>query len=140
MSSGLKKPCSKCTTRYGTGHVTEVIDGVPCHIKDLRPAMRLQPPVSDESESESETNEPSLWFTPAPSGSDSDISSLPGNAVFLDSQTTDESTSEDEAYVVPPPPKKHSAKAITASLPSLWSWDQGGVWRKSWKRREGLTF
>ena len=104
-----KKTCSKCTTRYGTGHVTEVIspqsvriDGVPHHIKDLQPAMRLQPPVSDESESESETNEPSLWFTPAPSGSDSDISSLPGNAVFLDSQTTDESTSEDETHVVPP--------------------------------------
>ena len=75
MSSGLKKkPCSKCTTRYGTGHVTEVIspqsvrvDGVPCHIKDLRPATRLQPLVRDESESESVTNEPSLWFTPAAS-------------------------------------------------------------------------
>ena len=104
----VKKPCSKCTTWYGIGHVTEVIspqsvqiDGVPRHIKDLRPATWLQPPVSNESESESETNEPSLWFTPAPLGSDSDISSLPGNAVFLDSQTADESTSEDEAHVVP---------------------------------------
>ena len=77
------------------------VDGVPCHIKDLRPVMQLLPPVSDESESESDTNEPSLWFTPAPQGSDSDISSLPGNAVFLNSQTSDESTSEDEAHVVP---------------------------------------
>ena len=94
------------------------IDGLPHHIKDLRLATRLQPPVSDESESESETNEPSLWFTPALSGSDSDISSLPGNAVFLNSQTADESTSEEEAYVVPPP-KKHLAKEITTSLPSL---------------------
>ena len=104
MSSGLKKKMgSKCTTRYGTGHVTEVIspqsvrvDGVPHHIKDLRPATWLQPPVSNKSESESGSNEPSLWFTPAPLGSDSDISSLPGNAVFFDSQTADESTSEDE--------------------------------------------
>ena len=58
--------------------------------------------MSNESELESETNELSLWFTPAPSGSDSDISSLPGNAVFLNSLTADESTSEDEAHVVPP--------------------------------------
>ena len=41
--SWVKKPCSKCTTQYGTGHVTEMIspqsvriDGVPHHIKDLR--------------------------------------------------------------------------------------------------------
>ena len=37
----VKKLCSKCTTQYGTGHITEVISpqsvrvGVPCHIKDL---------------------------------------------------------------------------------------------------------
>ena len=91
---------------------------MPHHVKDLRPATQLQPPVSDESESESETNEPSLWFMPAPLGSDSDINSFPGNAVFLNDQTVDESTSDDEAHVVPPP-KKHQAKVITASLPSL---------------------
>ena len=41
----VKKPCSKCTKRYGTGHVTEEIspqsvcvDGMPHHFKELRPA------------------------------------------------------------------------------------------------------
>ena len=120
----VKKLCSECMTRYGTGHVTEVIspqsvwiDGVPRHIKDLRPVTRLQPPVSNESKSESETNEPSLWFTPAPSGSDSNISSLPGNAVFLDSQTVDKSTSEDEAQVVSPPPRR-SLSALSVIMRS----------------------
>ena len=91
---------------------------MPRYINDLRPATRLQRSVGDKSESESETNEPSLWFTSAPSGSDLDISYLPGDAVFLDSRTTDESTNEDEAHVVPPPPEEAPSEG-NHRLPAL---------------------
>ena len=43
----VKNPRSECTTKYSTGHVTEVIspqsvkiDGVPRHVKDLQPVIR----------------------------------------------------------------------------------------------------
>ena len=44
MSSGLKKTCSKCMSRYGTRHVTEVIIDwcVPSHIKDRRHSCNHQ--------------------------------------------------------------------------------------------------
>ena len=79
--------------------------------------MQLQPPVGDESESESETNEPSLWFIPALLGSDSGISSLLGAAVFLDSQTADESTSKDEAHVPPTPRRSTRRRRLPPPCP-----------------------
>ena len=55
----VKNPRGKCTTKYSTGRVTEVIsplsvkiDGVPRHIKDLRPVIQTQLSSSDESDSE----------------------------------------------------------------------------------------
>ena len=45
----VKNPLGKCTTKYSTGHVTEVIspqsvkiDEVPRHIKDIRPVIQTQ--------------------------------------------------------------------------------------------------
>ena len=104
----VKNPRGKCTTRYGTGLITEVtspqsvrVDGVPRHVKDLRLATRSQLPLADESESESDASEPALWCMPSLSGSDSDTSSISADTPIPDHQTENESTSGDEDFVVP---------------------------------------
>ena len=55
----VKNPRGKCTIKYSTGRVTEVIsphsvkiDRVPHHVKDLRPVIQTQLSSSDESDSE----------------------------------------------------------------------------------------
>ena len=55
----VKNPRGKCTTKYSTGHVAEVIspqsvkiDGDPRHVKDCQPVIRTQLSSSDESDSE----------------------------------------------------------------------------------------
>ena len=55
----VKNPRGKCTTKYSTGRVTEVvspqsvkIDGVPRHVKDLAPVIQTQLSLSDENDSE----------------------------------------------------------------------------------------
>ena len=55
----VKNPCGKCMTEYSTDRVTEVIslrsvkiDGVPRHVKDLRPVIQTQLSSSDKSDSE----------------------------------------------------------------------------------------
>ena len=78
----VKKPREKCTTKYSTGRVTEVIspqsvkiDGVPRHVKDLRPVIQMQLPSSEESDSED--SELLIYLNSDPLDSDSDASSLP---------------------------------------------------------------
>ena len=102
----VKNPCGKCTTKYSTGRITEVIspwsvkiDWVPCHIKDLRPVIRMQLSLSDEDDSED--SECLIYLNSNPLDSDSDASSLPTDEVSIETQTADESTHEDEACVIP---------------------------------------
>ena len=106
MWSGLKNPRGKCSTKYSTGHVTEVIspqsvkiDGVLHHIKDLRPVIQTQLSLSDESDSED--SERLIYMNSNLPDSDSDASSLPTDEVSIETQTADESMHEGEACVIP---------------------------------------
>ena len=78
----VKNPCGKCTTKYSTGRITEVIspqsvkiDGVPRHVKELRPVIQAQFSSSDESDSED--SEHLIYLNSDLLDSDSDASSLP---------------------------------------------------------------
>ena len=102
----VKNPCGKCTTKYSTGRITEVIspqsvkiDGVPCHIKDLQPVIQAQFSSSDESDSED--SEHLIYLNSDPPNSDSDARSLPTDEVSIETRTTDKSTHEDEARMIP---------------------------------------
>ena len=101
-----KNPCSKCTRKYSTGHITKVIspqsvkiDGVPCHVKDLWPVIQTQLLSSDESDSEE--SEHLIYLNSNLLDSDSDASSLSTDEVSTETRTADESTHEGEAYVIP---------------------------------------
>ena len=102
----VKNPRGKCTTKYSTGRVTEVInpqsvkiDGVPHHVKDLRPVIQTQ--LSSSDKSDSEDSERLIYLNSDPLDSDSDASSLPTDEVSIETRTADESTHEDEACVIP---------------------------------------
>ena len=102
----VKNPHSKSTTKYSTGRVTEVIspqsekiDGVPRHVKDLRPVIQTQLSSSDESDSEDSVR--LIYLNSDPLDSDSGASSLPTDEVSVEPRTADESTHEDEACVIP---------------------------------------
>ena len=93
----VKNPHSKCTTKYSTGRVTEVIslqslkiDGVPRHVKDLRPVMQTQ--LSSSDESDSEDSEHLIYLNSNLLDSDSDDSSLLTDEVSIETRTADEST------------------------------------------------
>ena len=97
----VKNPRGKCTKKYSTGHITEVIspqsvkiDGVPCQVKDLRPVIQMQSSSCDESDSED--SEPLIYLNSDPLDSDSDASSLPTDEVSIETQTTDEVPDKDE--------------------------------------------
>ena len=101
-----KNPRGKCTTKYSTGRVTEVIspqsvkiDGVPRHVKDLRLVIQTQLLSSDKSDSED--SERLIYLNSDQLDSDSDASSLPTDEVSIETRTADESTHEDEAFVIP---------------------------------------
>ena len=102
----VKNPRSKCTTKYITGRVTEVIspqsvkiDGVPRHVKDLRPVIQMQ--LSSSDESDSEDSERLIYLNSDPLDSDSDASRLPTDEASVEPRPADESTQEDEACVIP---------------------------------------
>ena len=102
----VKNPRGKCTTKYSTGRVIEVlspqsmkIDGVLRHVKDLRPVIQTQLLSSDESDSED--SERLIYLNSNPLDSDSDASSLPTDEVSIETPTADESTHEGEACVIP---------------------------------------
>ena len=99
----VKNPCSKCTTKYSTGRITEVIcpqsvkiDGVPHHVKDLRLVMQTQ--LSSSDESDSEDSERLIYLNSNLLNSYSDASSLL-TEVSIETRTADESTHEG---VIPP--------------------------------------
>ena len=92
--------------KYGTGRVTEVIspqsvkiDGVPRHVKDLRPVIQTQ--LSSSDESNSEDSEHLIYLNSDPLNSDSDASSLPTDEASVEPRTADERTHEDEACGIP---------------------------------------
>ena len=102
----VKNPRGKCTTKYSTGRVTEVIspqsvkiDGVLRHVKDLRPVIQTQLLLSDESDSED--SERLIYRNSNPLDSDSDACSLLTDEVSIETRTADESTHKDEACVIP---------------------------------------
>ena len=102
----VKNPRGKCTTKYSTGHVTEVIspqsvkiDGVPRHVKDLQPVIQTQ--LSSSAESDSEDSERLIYLNSDLLDSDSDASSLPTDEVSIETRTADKSTHEDEACMIP---------------------------------------
>ena len=102
----LKNPRGTCTTKYSTGRVSEVIspqsvkiDGVPRHVKDLRPVIQTQ--LSSSDESDSEDSERLIYLNSDPLDSDSDASSLPTDEASVEPRTADESTHDDEACVIP---------------------------------------
>lgn len=127
----VKNPRGQCTTRYGTGHVTEVIspqavrvDGVPRHIKDLRSVFQTQLPLDEDSEIESVTSDPSFWFMTASTHSDTESGSLQSTDPpaddedpdsdtamlsfrFADLRVTEDSADDDEA---PNPPLRRSTR------------------------------
>ena len=102
----VKDPCGKCTTKYSTGRVNEVIspqsvksDGVPRHVKDIRPVIQTQFSSSDESDSED--SERLIYLNSDPLDSDSDTSSLLNDEASIETRTADESTHEDEVRMIP---------------------------------------
>ena len=102
----VKNPHSKCMTKYGTGRVTKVIssqsvkiDGVPRHVKDLRPVIQMQ--LSSGDESDSEDSERLIYLNSDPLDSDSDASSLPTDEASVEPRSADESMHEDEACMIP---------------------------------------
>ena len=97
----VKNPRSKCTTKYSTGRVTEVIslqsvkiDGMPHHVKDLRPVMQMQ--LSSSDKSDSEDSEHLIYLNSNPLNSDSDASSILTDEVSIKTRTADESMHEGE--------------------------------------------
>ena len=101
----VKNPHGKCTTKYGTGRITEVIslqsvkiDGVPRHVKDLQPVIQTQ---LSSDKSNSEDSERLIYLNSDPLDSDSNPSSLPTDEASVEPRTADESTHEDEACVIP---------------------------------------
>ena len=102
----VKNPRVKCTTKYSTGRVTEVIspqsvkiDGMPRHVKDIRPVIQTQ--LSSSDKSDSEDSDRLIYLNSDPLDSDSDASSLPADEVSIETRTADESTHEGEACVIP---------------------------------------
>ena len=90
----VKNPREKCTTKYSTGRVTEVIspqsvkiDGLPRHVKDLRPVIQMQLPSSEESDSED--TELLIYLNSDPLDSDSDASSLPTKEASVEPRPAD---------------------------------------------------
>ena len=101
----VKNPHGKCTTKYSTGHITEVIspqsvkiDGVPQHVKYLRPVIQTQ--LSSSDESNSKVSECLIDLNSDSLDSDSDASSLPTDEASVEPRTADESMHEDEACVI----------------------------------------
>ena len=78
-------------------------DGVPRHVKDLRPVIQTQFSSSDESDSED--SERLIYLNSNPLDNDSDASSLPIDEVSIETRTADESmhegTHEGEACMIP---------------------------------------
>ena len=102
----VKNPHGKCTTKYSTGRVTEMIspqsvkiDGVPRHVKDLQPVIQTQ--LSSSDKTNSEDSERLIYLNSNPLDSDSDASNLLTNEVSIETQTADKSTHEGEACVIP---------------------------------------
>ena len=102
----VKNPYGKCSTKYSTGCITKVIspqsvkiDGVPCHVKDLRPVIWTQLSLSDESDSED--SEHLIYLNSYLLDSDSDASSLPTDKVSIETRTADENTHKGEACMIP---------------------------------------
>ena len=75
------------------------IDGVPRHIKDLRPI--IQTPFSLSDENDSVDSECLIYLNSDLLNSDSDASCFPTDEVSIETRTTGESTHEDEACVIP---------------------------------------
>ena len=101
----VKNPPGKCTIKYSTGCVTEVIspqsvkiDGVPCHVKDLQPVIQTQ---LSSDESNSEDSEHLIYLNSNLLDSDSDASCLPTDEVCIETRTADKSTHEGEACMIP---------------------------------------
>ena len=102
----VKNPRGKCTTKYSTGRVTEVIslksmkiDGVSRHVKGLQPVIQTQLSLSDESNSED--SEHLIYLNSNPLDSDSNASRLPTDEASIETRTADESMHEGEACVIP---------------------------------------
>ena len=101
----VKNPRGKCTTKYSTGHVTEVVNlqsvkiGVPRHVKDLRLVIRTQ--LSSSDKSDSEDSEHLIYLNSNLLDSDSNASSLPTDEVSIETWTADESTHDGEACMIP---------------------------------------
>ena len=102
----VKNPRGKCTIKYSTGRVTEVIslqsvkiEGIPRHVKDLRSVIRTQ--LSSSDESATEDSERLIYLNSNPLDSDSDASSRPTDQVSIETRIADESTHEGEACVIP---------------------------------------
>ena len=102
----VKNPPGKCMIKYRTGRITEVIspqsvkiDGVPRHVKDLRPVIQTQ--LSSSDESDSEDSERLIYLNSDPLDSDSNASSLPTDEASVEPWTADKSTHEDEVCVIP---------------------------------------
>ena len=117
----VKNPHGKCTTKYSTGRVTEVIspqsvkiDGVHRHVNDLWPVIQSQ--LSSSNESDSEDIERLIYLNSDPLDSDSDASGLPTDEVSVKPRIGDESTHEDEACVIP---LRRSTRQILKLAPCL---------------------
>ena len=87
----VKNPCGECMTKYRTGRITEGIspqsvktDGMPRHVKDLRPVIQTQF-LSDENGSED--SECLIYLNSDLLDSDSDASCFPTDEVSTETRT-----------------------------------------------------
>ena len=116
----VKAPHSRCTTKFNRGRVTGMIslqsllvDGIPRHVKDLRPRFSFTTPEKDsdsssESDNASESGAESLLFD--------------GESEESDSPPQEEAEAESPSLT-----KKCLSKTTATKLPPLWSRDQEGV-------------
>ena len=74
------------------------INGVPHHIKDLQPVIRMQLSLRDENDSED--SERLIYLNSDPLDSDPFVSSLPTDKVSVETRTADNSTHEGEVCVI----------------------------------------
>ena len=95
----VKTPHSRCMTKFGTGHVTEVIsqqsvwvNGTPCHVKDLCPFQGSHP-LDDEGDTEDSERPIYLGL-----GSASDPSNIGGSPTNTDMLSSPE---EEEILTIP---------------------------------------
>ena len=98
----VKPPNSRCTTRFRRGKITGIVseqavlvDGTPCHVRDIRPALNTNPLASSSS---GESSNDELWIRPMPRVPDDPAANTDADT---DSSDGTSESSDEEVQTIP---------------------------------------